>query len=640
MYMDDQLAGAHFAAIINSADDAIISKTLEGIVTSWNRAAERLFGYTAAEMIGKSLSILIPKDSASEETDTMSAIADGKSVNHYDARRMRKDGTIIDVSVTVSPIRSDDGGILGASEIAREAAERKRLQIAEQAQRFLGAIVESAEDAIISKTLDGTITTWNRGAQRIFGYTAAEAIGKPVTMLIPEGQLNEEPQIIDRLKRRERIEHYETKRKRKDGSLVDISLTVSPIIDGKGNVIGGSKVARDITESKRSQRRERKALEQAEIASRMKDEFIATMSHELRTPLTAVLGWVRMLVAGNLDGEAQKKALQVIERNVKSQAQLIEDLLDMSRIMTGKLRLNVKPVDPATIVTDAVEAIRPAAEAKNIRVHTILDSSAHPISGDADRLQQVVWNLLVNAIKFTPRGGQIGVTLERISSHVELSVTDTGIGIQPEFLPNMFNRFTQADASITRSHGGLGVGLAIVRYIVELHGGTVTAFSAGEGQGSTFTLAFPLSAARPRRTPLEETHPTYESAETIKQLSGLKILVIDDERDTLEMLKFMFEDSGAVVQMASSAPEGLQALEQWSPDVIVCDIGMPDIDGYELIRRVRKGKRSNTPAVALTALVRIEDRVKALSAGYQMHVAKPVEPLELITIVASLAGKH
>jgi CheY-like chemotaxis protein len=418
-------------------------------------------------------------------------------------------------------------------------------------------------------------------------------------------------------------------------------LTVSPIIDDNGNVIGGSKIARDITDQKRAQRREREALEQAEIASRMKDEFIATISHELRTPLTAVLGWVRMLIAGKLDEETERRALQVIERNVKAQAQLIEDLLDISRIMTGKLRLTVKPVDLTNVIADAVEAIRPAADAKDIRVHTILDSNAHPISGDSDRLQQVIWNLLVNAIKFTSRGGRVEVALEKVGSHVELSVTDTGIGIKREFLASVFNAFTQADASITRVHGGLGVGLAIVRYIVELHGGTAKVFSAGEGQGATFTLAFPISATRPRRAPSpDEKLPSYSSAEATKQLSGLKILVIDDEPDTLEMLKFMFEDCGAIVQTAANAPQGLQALEQWSPNVLVCDIGMPEIDGYELIRRVRQGKQANIPAVALTALVRIEDRVKALSAGYQMHVAKPVEPLELITIIASLTGKH
>jgi PAS domain S-box-containing protein len=536
-----------------------------------------------------------------------------------------------------------------AEQLAAAKERIKELERAEVAQLYLSSIVASADDAIISKTLDGIIITWNQGAEKIFGYTAEEMIGQPMSLLIPKDHPNEEPGILEKLRRGERIEHYETKRGRKDGSLVDISLSVSPIIDKAGRIIGAAKIARDISERKAVEARERRALRQAEIAreqaeaaSRSKDEFLATISHELRTPLTAVLGWVRMLGTGELDAAAQRKAMDVIERNVKSQAQLIEDLLDISRIISGKLRIELKPIEPSAIVTAALDVLRPAAELKGIRVQTVMDSSAGPVQGDFQRLQQVVWNLLSNAIKFTPKGGRVHVEVNRDGSQVQISVKDTGAGISKDFLPYIFNRFSQADSSTTRAHGGLGVGLAITKSIMELHGGSISVSSPGEGQGATFTVRLPLAATRKAisETPRPEVLPR-NVIESPKELVGLQILVVDDEPDTCEMLRFLFERSGALVETATSAQAALAMIDTWNPDVLVSDIGMPDIDGYELIRRIRtqESKRNTRiPAVALTALARIEDRVKVLSAGYQMHVAKPVEPVELLTVVASLAA--
>src|SRR5947209_19126425 len=536
---------------------------------------------------------------------------------------------------------------------ANAADERAaRLQSPDVAPYWLAAVIESADDAIISKTLDGVITSWNSGAERIFGYTADEAIGQPVTMLIPADHLDEEPSILARLRRGERIEHYETVRVRKDGTLIDISLTVSPIRGPDGKVIGASKVARDITDRKRAQaererllENEQRARREAEEASRVKDEFLAMVSHELRTPLTAILGWVRMLRDGGLDDETAARALQAVDRNAKSQAQLIEDLLDISKIVSGKMRLNIRTIEPSSVINAAIEAVRPAAHARGIRLQLVIDPDAGPVAGDHERLQQVVWNLLSNAVKFTPEGGKVEVRLERVGSHAEMSVCDTGQGIRPDFLPHVFDRFRQADSSITRTFGGLGVGLAIVKSIVELHGGTVRAESEGEGRGASFTVSLPLASARKEEvgteTPTWQSSPTPAPLECPPELDGLKILVVDDETDMCELLRLAFEQCGSSVKTSESAAGALALVEGWKPDVLVADISMPEMDGYELIRRVRARESHNggaLPAVALTALARVEDRAKALSEGYQMHVAKPVELEELRAVVAGLAG--
>jgi PAS domain S-box-containing protein len=635
-------------AIIASADEAIISKDMDGIITSWNAGAERIFGYTAQEALGKPVTILIPPEYPDEEPQILDRIRRGERIRHYETRRLRKDGRIIDISLTISPIKDRMGRIVGASKIARDITERNRLRSAEVAESFLAAIVDSAEDAIISKDLEGIVTSWNPAAERLYGYSAKEMIGKPIAMLIPPDHPNEEPQILQRIRRGEPIHHYETQRVRKDGRIIEVALTVSPIKDSLGRIVGASKIARDISERKAAEVREREVLtqahearwqaeqarQQAEAANRTKDEFLATISHELRTPITAVLGWSRMLLTGQLSAERQQKALETIDRNARSQAQLIEDLLDISRIVSGKLRIDMRAVDLAAIIAAAVEAVRPAAEAKRIRIESIIDSGAGPVLGDSERLQQVVWNLLSNAIKFTPRDGLVALELRRVESQMELHVTDNGIGISAEFLPHVFDRFSQADSSITRTRGGLGMGLAIVKSLVELHGGVVSAFSKGAGQGATFCIKLPISVIQrgaPQVPP--DVHTELKARD---DLIGLKILVVDDEPDASDMLAFVFNQCGAIVQTARSVKEALQVFDEWSPELLVSDIGMPVEDGYHLIRAIRQERGSRIPAVALTALARIEDRIKALMAGYQMHVSKPVEPLELITIAVSL----
>lgn len=392
---------------------------------------------------------------------------------------------------------------------------------------------------------------------------------------------------------------------------------------------------------------EQKARAEAENLNRLKDEFLSTVSHELRTPLNAILGWSQILRVNRVDEAMMNRALETIERNARSQAQLIDDLLDISRIITGKIRLNVQTIELLTVIEAAMDTVRPAADAKNIRLQSVLDPAAGPVLGDSERLQQIVWNLLSNAIKFTPKRGRVQVCLQRINSHVEIIVADTGQGISAEFLPYVFERFRQADSSITRSFGGLGLGLAIVRQLVELHGGTVHAESPGEGQGATFTVKLPLMAVGPTVIEPERVHPAVGGSipfDCSPRLDGLKILIVDDDADIRDLLTYTLEVCGAEVIAAASADEAISALTESSTpmNILISDIGMPDEDGYALLRRVRALEPEHgggIPAIALTAYARTQDRRAALLAGFQSHVAKPVEPAELIAVIANLAGR-
>jgi signal transduction histidine kinase len=384
---------------------------------------------------------------------------------------------------------------------------------------------------------------------------------------------------------------------------------------------------------------ERLARAEAERVSQMKDEFLATLSHELRTPLNAIFGWAQILKMDHEDPQTIQECIDVIDRNVRLQTQLIEDLLDMSRIISGKIRLDVQRVDLPELIDNALESVRPAAEARLLRLERIVDPLAGPVSGDPSRLQQVLWNLLTNAIKFTPKGGKVQVVLERADSHVELSVVDTGEGIEAKFLPLLFERFSQADASTTRKHGGLGLGLSIVKTLVDLHGGTVRAASAGIGQGSRFVIQLPLRAVKAED---EESSPRISQSapafDCYDKLSGLNVLVVDDEPDARAMVKRFLVECGATTALAASAEEAHGLLNNFDADVIVSDIGMPKQDGYEFIQD-RRNRGDKTPAVALTAFARAEDRLRSIQAGFQTHLVKPVEPAELIAVVASLAGR-
>lgn len=391
---------------------------------------------------------------------------------------------------------------------------------------------------------------------------------------------------------------------------------------------------------------ERAARTAAEHASQIKDEFLATLSHELRTPLHAILGWSQILRRAPELPSKVSEGLSVIERNARAQSQIISDLLDMSSIVSGKVRLDVQRADLAVILEAAVNTVRPAADAKALRLQVIVDPLAQPVRGDPSRLQQIFWNLLTNAVKFTPKGGRVSVSLERVNSHLEVNVQDSGEGIDPEFLPFVFDRFRQADSAAGRRHGGLGLGLSIVKQLVELHGGTVTVKSEGRGSGALFRVALPLRATIEEASmgSAEKAHPKEPSLVAVipemarPSLLGYKVLVVDDEPDARTLVRDLLEECQATISTAASANEALTMIAEGIPDLLISDIGMPEKDGYELIKRVRELPEpySSLPAIALTAYARLEDRVKALTAGYQMHLAKPVEPVELLAMVASM----
>jgi PAS domain S-box-containing protein len=634
MARPDDVAG-RLAAIVQSSDDAIISKTLDGIITSWNPAAEKLFGYTAEEAIGQPILLIIPPERHDEEADILSRLRRGEAIEHFETVRVAKGGALVEVSLTVSPVRDSGGRVIGASKIARDISDRRR---SEEARARLAAIVDSSQDAIVGKTLEGVVTSWNRGAERLFGYSAQEAVGRNIRFIIPPERQAEEDGVLARIARGEVVEHFETVRMAKGGRLIDVSLTISPVRSPTGAIVGASKIARDITDRVRAEReradllaREQAAREEAEALNRSKDQFLAVLSHELRTPLNAIYGWARMLSDGKLDDALHARGLAAIVRNAKAQLQLVEDLLDVSRIITGTMRLETRPVDLRTVVEAALDAVRPAADAKDLRLQSAFDPAAATVIGAPERLQQVVWNLLMNAVKFTPNGGQVSVGVRRDGDLVEIVVSDTGEGITADVLPHVFERFRQGDSSTTRAHGGLGIGLALVRHLVDLHGGTVRAESPGRGQGATFTVRLPAALAN--------AEDASRGATDGCSLQGCRVLLADDDADGLELARVILADAGAEVRTCTSGFAVRETLAAWPADVLVLDIEMPGEDGYAVVRQLR-ARGDRTPAIALTAYGRGEDRRRALAAGFDIHLPKPVDPAELTQAIARLAGRR
>jgi PAS domain S-box-containing protein len=624
-------------AIIDSMDDAVISKGLDGIITSWSKGAERIFGYSREEAIGRSAAMLLPADRLSEEAGILEKIKQGEPVDHFETVRLRKDGSSVDVSVTIAPIRAEDGEIVGASKVVRDISDQKRTG---RASDLLAAIVTSSEDAIISKSLEGIVTSWNEGASKMFGYSEGEMLGRSILVLLPLDRRNEEIGILSRLRSGERVEHFETIRMRKNGETFPVSLTISPVRDATGKIVGASKIARDISELRRISgereqllQSERAARSQAERANQLKDDFIATVSHELRTPLNAIVAWTEVLKGGDYNADVTE-AVGVIERNAWSQAQLIDDLLDLGRITSGKLLLSTAWLAVDGVIEDAVASIRHAAEAKQIVLKTSLEGNSCGVMADRNRLQQVLWNLLINAIKFTPTGGTITVSSKAANSTVEISVTDDGCGIAPDFLPHVFERFRQADSSTTRKFGGMGIGLALVKQLIDAHGGSVRAASPGTGKGATFAVRLPL-VERKLESLLEGP---ARNGERRDDLTRIRVLLVDDDKDSLAVLKRILENRNAVAEVATCMDEALVLFESFHPNIVLSDIGMPVHDGFELIRRLRKLPGGATvPAVALTALARPEDRMKALHAGYQAHLGKPIALAEVLAVIRSLA---
>ncbi len=560
------------------------------------------------------------------------------------------------IDVVYQPMRDEGGVVSGIFAHGVEVTEKKTAERQlEQQARIFDTALSAIKDYVFIFDREKRFIYANKALLELWGLSAADAFGKsmPELRYSPEVELSL-GENVDRVFESGKSLMAETPYTSPLGISGFFEYILSPVVGADGAVELVAGTSRNITDRKRADAEreqllasERAARSEAERASRMKDEFLATLSHELRTPLNAIMGWASLL-RHNPTAEDVTQGMEVIERNARAQTKIIEDLLDMSRIISGKVRLDVQRVELAPIVEAAIETVRPAAGAKGVRLAAVLDPFARPVSGDPNRLQQVFWNLLSNAVKFTPRGGRVQVVLERVNSHLEVSVIDTGEGISPEFLPHVFDRFRQADASTTRQHGGLGLGLAIVKQLVELHGGSVRVKSVGPGFGTTFTVALPLTVLQSEPVPDEERQHPREGAPismemvSCLRLHGVKVLVVDDEPDARTLVKRLLEDCDAAVRTAGSAAEAMELIRVEKPDVIVSDIGMPGEDGYALIRRVRAlpaEQGGATPALALTAYARAEDRMRAIMSGFQMHVPKPVEPAELLAMVASLAGR-
>ncbi|HEX8139829.1 MAG TPA: ATP-binding protein [Pyrinomonadaceae bacterium] len=692
------------AHLLDTVEQAVIATDLNGGIIYWNRFAEKLYGWPAVEILGRNIVDTTPSESAHERAAAiMSELLKGRSWSG-EMLVQRKDGSTFPALVTDTPIYDDEGemvGIVGisiditerkATEEALRAAEQHAITEYESLLERLTPLAQALGTARDLRTIFRALLDFTRASMPCIGIfialyddkrkvrTAAYGWGDgeevdvtnlppmPISTDGPNSRAVKTGEIIITDDYLAATRGHPRVKVGVDNGLLPQSSMAAPLAV-MGRIVGtievqsyelaaytkehvtamrmAANLAAVAIENVRLFELESSARASAEASNRLKDEFLATLSHELRTPLTAVLGWLSLLRSGKLDEETRAKALETIERNASAQAQLIDDILDVSRVITGKLRLDVRPFDLEQVIDAAIASVHPAAEAKQIRIETIIDREAAITWGDATRLQQVIWNLLSNAVKFTPKEGRITVRLSRVGSHTRIEVRDTGQGINPEFLPFVFDRFRQADSTSTRTHSGLGLGLAIVRHLVEMHGGSVTAESEGEGRGATFTLDLPVRAMRPEAEAEVVAYKSVgEGAEGLDghpQLEGIKVLVVDNEADARDMVRQALEQCGAEVSTASSTAEALAALEESRPDVLVSDIGMPGDDGYDLIRRVRameEGRGPALPAVALTAYAGEEDRRQALSAGFHEHLAKPVELARLTSLVAGLARSN
>ncbi|HYQ15369.1 MAG TPA: PAS domain S-box protein [Polyangiaceae bacterium] len=666
-----------FRLLVDSVVDyGIFILSPQGYVTSWNAGAARMNGYSASEIIGKHFSTFYPpEDVASGKCERELVTAEQEGRFEEEGWRVRKDGTRFWANVVITALR-EGGALVGFGKVTRDLTERQTsLTALQRSEERLRLLIASVSDyAIFMLDPSGNVATWNLGAERLKGYRAEEIIGQHFSVFYPEIDVDAGKCEME-LEGATHSGRFEDEgwRIRKDGTPFWANVVITAVRDARGEVLGFAKITRDLSERKRHEEERivlarseearrvaelneersralaedlRLARDKAEQATRLKDEFLATVSHELRTPLNAILGWGRMLHSGVLSPEKQAHAIETIVRNTTAQVQIIDDLLDVSRIINGQLRLHFEMVDVNQLVASAIEVVRPSADAKDISLHWRLEPSAGLVNADSGRLQQVLWNLLNNAVKFTPKGGSVRVSLERPDDFVRLTVADTGKGISPEFLPRVFERFAQQDANQARKFGGLGLGLAIVKHLVELHGGTVTVQSEGEGLGATFVLRLP-SAARTSAQSGVAASPQpltdYDELSRPPELENLKVLVIDDEVDARELVQAVLERCKSVVTVVPSVAAALDSIAQQPPDVIISDIAMPGEDGYSFIRKLRALPREQggrIPAVALTAFARAEDRRMALTAGFQNHAAKPIEPQELMMVVANLVGRY
>ena len=614
---------------LSSIGDAVICTDADGRVTFMNGVAEVLTAWTQAEAIGRPLPevfhIVNERTREPVENPALRALREGATVglaNH--TLLIARDGTERPVDDSAAPIRDDFGTPVGAVLVFRDVSDR---QDAEEAQARLAAIVESSDDAIVSKTLDGVIRSWNAGAERLFGYTPHEVIGRPITIIIPPERLDEEHEILARIARGERVDHFETVRISKQGRRIDISLTVSPVRDSAGRIVGASKVGRDITDRRRAE----EALREAD---RRKDQFIALLAHELRNPLAPLRNSLQVMRLAGSNASAVAQAHGVMERQLAHMVRLVDDLLDVSRISQNKMELRRSRVLLTDVVSSAVETARPGIEAAGHELTISLPPAPVHLNADLTRLAQVFSNLLTNSAKYTERGGRIWLAAELHGGQVVVSVRDTGIGIPADALPRIFDMFSQVDRSIERSAGGLGIGLALVKGLVEMHDGTVTAASEGLGKGSNFTVNLPVLGR-----PAEALAGVSSDGGRPAAWPGRRILVVDDNRDSAESMAMMLKLVGNDVVTAHDGVEAVAAAEKFRPQVILMDVGMPRMNGYDATRRIRD-LPSGPPAIiiALTGWGQDGDRALSKAAGCDGHMVKPVTLTDLRKLLNELEG--
>jgi PAS domain S-box-containing protein len=633
-------------SLLDTSGDGIFAFDPDYTVIGWNRAMEQITDVPRANAIGRSLLEICPELRPSDLQSVLREVTEQRSVSvitDYRTGRFR---------TSFAPL-VDGEKVIGTTASVR-------LFIAEQvtgedAYHRLAFHVKNSPLAVIEWDSDFRVSRWSDSAERLFGWKAEEVIGKHVS----EWQFvfAEDVEAVEQVTNKQRVgqEIYGLLRNRnytKDGQVLSCEWYNSVLHDSNGVLVSVLSLVLDITGRKLAEEeraealaREREARRQAEEADRLKDEFLATLSHELRTPLTSILGWSSMIRSGQVEGDKAARAIETIERNARAQARLIDDLLDVSRIITGNLRLDLHPLNIASIVDTAIDGLRPTADAKGIKLRSIACPGNCLVRGDSNRLRQVVWNLLSNAIKFTPRGGVVTGKLECVDSSVRLTVSDTGEGISPEFLPFVFDRFRQAEGSSSRKQGGLGLGLAVVRHLVELHGGNVGAESAGPGRGSIFTVDLPLADERrdPARAEERKREMDRRNCGGSINFDGLRVLLVEDDDDSRKLLETMLKRYGAEVTSCSSAKLALTCFEERPPDILISDIAMPEQDGYELLRKIRalpSDRGGDVAAIALTGYATRRDRERALAGGYQLHLAKPVEQSELVGAIASIVGRR
>jgi PAS domain S-box-containing protein len=619
---------------LESIGDAVIATDTSGRVTFMNRVAEELTGWSqhgATSQLLPSVFQIVDEGTRSPVTNPVEEVfKTGRVVGlAIHTILIARDGQERAIDDSAAPIRNRTGALLGAVLTFRDVTERRRLEVA---ARRLAAVVESSDDAIVSKDLNGIVTSWNKAAERIFGYSAEEMIGQPIARLIPPERPDEEPAILERIRKGDRIDHYETVRMRKDGTRFDVSVTISPVKDSTGRIVGASKVARDISHARalRSEL-ERRVAELAE-ADRRKDQFLAMLAHELRNPLGAISNAVHVLDQPQVSDATRLRAVEVLRRQVQHQTRIVNELLDVSRITLGLVELRPEQLDLVRLVREVADDYRLAFQRDQITLQLDLPEGPLRMKADHTRLAQVVSNLLSNALKFTPAGGRVTVAVQGSadSAYAELTVTDTGIGIEPELLPRVFETFTQGDRTLVRSRGGLGLGLAIVKGLVALHDGEVRAESRGEGTGTTLRVVLPLL--------LGDADAPQGKAAGPREGGGLRVLVIEDHEDAAEMLKVLLELYGYEARIALSGSEGVRVAREYHPDVVLCDLGLPGMDGYEVAAELRRAPGGGRPRlVAVTGYGREEDRRRSREAGFQYHLVKPIDPQELCAVLCTLA---